>query len=58
MNRDMIATLKGDMDREKAEIGVFATLQPSTEPMRRDALSASIYTSDTSRTSSIRVFRY
>jgi len=44
VNRGMIATLKGDMEREKAEIGVFITLQPSTEPMRQEALSAGIYT--------------
>ena len=40
----MIATLKGDMDREKAELGVFITLQPPTEPMRQEALSAGAYT--------------
>ena len=40
VNRGMIATLKGDMDREKAEVGVFITLQPPTEPMRQEALSA------------------
>jgi len=44
VNRGMIATLKGDMEREKAEVGVFVTLQPSTEPMRQEALSAGIYT--------------
>ena len=44
VNRGMIATLKGDMEREKAEIGVFITLQPATEPMRQEALSAGIYT--------------
>ena len=44
VNRGMIATLKGDMEREKAELGVFITLQPSTEPMRQEALSAGIYT--------------
>ena len=44
VNRGMIATLKGDMEREKAEIGVFITLQPPTEPMRQEALSAGIYT--------------
>ena len=38
VNRGMIATLKGDMEREKAEIGVFITLQPSTEPMRQAGL--------------------
>ena len=44
VNRGMIATLKGDMEREKAQVGVFITLQPSTEPMRQEALSAGIYT--------------
>ncbi|MDE2787705.1 MAG: DNA methyltransferase [Chloroflexota bacterium] len=44
VNRGMIATLKGDMEREKAEIGVFITLQPPTEPMRQETLSAGIYT--------------
>ena len=44
VNRGMIATLKGDMEREKAEIGVFITLQPPTGPMRQEALSAGIYT--------------
>ena len=44
VNRGMIATLKGDMDREKAELGVFITLQPPTEPMRQEALSAGAYT--------------
>ena len=44
IERGMIATLKGDMEREKAEIGVFITLQPPTEPMRQEALSAGIYT--------------
>ena len=46
VNRGMIATLKGDMEREKAEIGLFITLQPPTEPMRQEALSAGIYTPD------------
>ena len=32
------------MEREKAEIGVFITLQPPTEPMRQEALSAGVYT--------------
>ena len=44
VNRGMIATLKGDMEREKAEVGVFITLQQPTEPMRQEALSAGIYT--------------
>ena len=44
VNRGMIATLKGDMEREKATLGVFITLQSPTEPMRQEALSAGIYT--------------
>ena len=44
VNRGMIATLKGDMEREKAEVGVFISLQPPTEPMRQEALSAGIFT--------------
>ncbi len=44
VNRTMIATLKGDMEREQATLGVFITLQPPTEPMRQEALSAGIYT--------------
>ena len=44
VRRDMIATLKGDMAREKAEIGLFITLNPPTRPMIQEATSASIYT--------------
>ena len=44
VRRDMIATLKGDMERESAAIGVFITLESPTEPMRQEALSAGIYT--------------
>ena len=44
VRRDMIATLKGDMDREKAEIGLFITLNPPTRPMIQEATSAGIYT--------------
>ncbi len=43
VNRGQIATLKGDMEREKAEIGVFITLRPPTEPMIQEALSAGLY---------------
>ena len=43
VNRGMVATLKGDMEREKAKIGAFITLQPPTEPMRQEALSAGVY---------------
>ena len=43
VRRDMIATLKGDMEREKAEIGLFVTLEPPTRPMVEEAASAGIY---------------
>ena len=44
VRRDMIATLKGDMAREDAQIGLFITLEPPTGPMEREAISAGIYT--------------
>ncbi len=43
VNRGMIATLKGDMDREDAAIGVFVTLEEPTEPMRQEAIAAGFY---------------
>ena len=43
VRRDMIATLKGDMTREDAEIGIFITLNPPTRPMTQEATSAGIY---------------
>ena len=46
VRRDMIATLKGDMAREKAHIGLFITLNPPTRPMVQEAASAGIYTPD------------
>ena len=44
VNRGQIATLKGDMEREKAEIGLFITMQPPTRPMEAEATSAGFYT--------------
>ena len=44
VNRGMIATLKGDMEREKAEIGLFVTLNEPTRPMLQEAVSAGFYT--------------
>jgi site-specific DNA-methyltransferase (adenine-specific) len=32
------------MEREKAEIGIFVTLQPPTGPMQSEAASAGFYT--------------
>ena len=43
VNRGMIATLKGDMDREDAAIGIFITLEAPTEPMRQEAIAAGFY---------------
>ena len=44
VNRGQIATLKGDMEREKAEIGLFITLQEPTRPMLAEAAAAGFYT--------------
>ena len=44
VTRNQVATLKGDMEREKAEIGIFVTLQPPTGPMQSEAASAGFYT--------------
>ena len=44
VTRNQIATLKGDMEREKAEIGLFITLQPPTGPMEAEATSVGFYT--------------
>ena len=40
----MIRDLKGVLDREKAPIGVFLTLQEPTRPMEKEAASAGFYT--------------
>ena len=44
VRRDMIATLKGDMARENAEIGLFITLESPTRPMIQEATAVGIYT--------------
>ena len=38
-----IRDLKGVLEREDAEIGVFITLNPPTRPMRAEAVSAGFY---------------
>ena len=43
VNRGQIAALKGDMEREKAEIGLFITLNPPTRPMLDEAAAAGFY---------------
>jgi len=45
VTRVMIADLKNTVEREKAEIGLFVTLAPPTEPMRKEALAAGFYNS-------------
>ncbi len=43
VQRNIIATLKGDMEREKAELGLLVTLEPPTKPMVDEALAAGVY---------------
>jgi site-specific DNA-methyltransferase (adenine-specific) len=43
VKRGDIATLKGDVEREEAVIGVFITLKEPTRPMIEDAASAGFY---------------
>ena len=43
VNRGQIATLKGDMEREKAELGLFITLEEPTRPMLQEAVAAGFY---------------
>ena len=43
VQRNVIATLKGDMEREKAAMGLLITLEPPTAPMRQEAASAGFY---------------
>ena len=39
INRGDIATLKGDIERERADAGVFITLDEPTQPMREEAFA-------------------
>ena len=43
VQRNIVATLKGDMEREKAEMGLLVTLEPPTRPMELEAASAGFY---------------
>ena len=43
VQRNIIATLKGDMEREQAEMGLLVTLEPPTVPMRQEAAAAGFY---------------
>jgi len=46
VNPGQIRDLKGTMQREKAEIGLFLTLEPPTQGMATEAASAGFYHSD------------
>jgi DNA modification methylase len=44
VERKDIAALKGDMEREKAAIGILITLEEPTQPMKAEAKRAGLYT--------------
>jgi len=46
VNAAHIRDLKGTMEREKAEMGLFITLEPPTPPMQTEAVSAGFYHSE------------
>ena len=43
VNVSQVRDLRGAVEREQAAIGVLITLEPPTEPMRREALAAGFY---------------
>ncbi|MCX6743114.1 MAG: DNA methyltransferase, partial [Candidatus Parcubacteria bacterium] len=44
VQRNQIATLKGDVEREKADAGIFITLEEPTKPMISEAIDAGTFT--------------
>lgn len=44
VQRNQIATLKGDVEREKVDGGVFITLEKPTQPMDKEAVDAGTFT--------------
>jgi len=44
VQRNQIATLKSDVAREKADGGIFITLEKATQPMRSEAVDAGTFT--------------
>jgi hypothetical protein len=44
VQRNQIAMLKGDVEREKADAGIFVTLEKPTKPMISEAVDAGIFT--------------
>ena len=47
VNRGIVGRLRGDMEREGAEMALLITLEPPTRPMHEDAVAAGFYTSET-----------
>jgi len=45
LKNEYVRELPGILDREKAQIGVLITLEPPTQPMRKEAASAGFYQS-------------
>jgi len=43
VNRSVIATLHGDMERENAKIATLITLDEPTKPMKEEAINAGLY---------------
>ena len=43
VQRSQVATLKSDMEREKADLALFVTLKPPTGPMEQEAIEAGFY---------------
>ena len=43
VGRNVIATLRGDMERENAEMALLITLEPPTAPMEQEAVAAGFY---------------
>lgn len=43
VQRNVVATLKGDMEREKAVIGVILTLEEPSRPMKKEAFATGFY---------------
>jgi len=48
VNSSMVRDLKGVLDREKAEIGLFVTLEEPSAPMNLEATTAGVYHSELS----------
>ncbi len=45
VGREVIASLRGTVEREQAAIGVLITLEPATKPMETEAVTAGFYES-------------